>query len=168
MRHEPLAAAPHHEERERMQIYVDMDGVLADFDRQYETVFGTHADKRLDNVDWKAVRKVADFYLHIPPMLDMPQLWRHIGPHRPIVLTGVPLDVPEAPENKRAWVRKHLGREVKVICCRSREKSRYAKAGDILIDDWEKYRALWLAKGGRWVTHRSAADTIATLSEIGI
>lgn len=151
-----------------MQIFVDMDGVLADFDTGYEVAFGVRADKVADNVDWYAVRALDNFYLNLPPMPDMPDLWRHVEPYQPIVLTGVPGLVAEAPENKRAWVRRHLGDHVEVRCCRSADKSRHAVPGDILIDDWEKYRHLWLAKGGRWVTHRSAAATIQQLVALGV
>lgn len=150
-----------------MQLFVDMDGVLADFDAHHETVFGVRADKLADNVDWKAVRAVKDFYLNIPPMADLPELWDFIGRFRPIVLTGVPRSVAEAPENKRAWVRKHLGDAVEVRCCASKEKCRHAKPGDILIDDWEKYRDLWIGAGGRWITHRSAEESITKLLEMG-
>ncbi len=151
-----------------MQLFVDMDGVLADFDRHHESMFGVRADKIADNVDWKAVRAIEDFYLYIPPMTDMPQLWARIERYRPIVLTGVPASVAEAPENKRAWVRKHIGEHVEVRCCRSKEKCLHANAGDILIDDWEKYRDLWIGQGGVWITHRSAAETIAALDTLGI
>ena len=146
-----------------MQLFVDMDGVLADFDAHHEAVFGVRSDKLADNVDWSAVRARPGFYLHIPPMPDMDVLWAHIAPFRPIVLTGVPDSVPEAPDNKRAWVLKHLGAAVEVRCCRSRDKCLHAAPGDILIDDWDKYRDLWIAKGGRWITHRSAAETIQVL-----
>jgi hypothetical protein len=151
-----------------MQLYVDMDGVLADFDQHHETVFGTRADKVADNVDWAAVRVVKDFYLNIPPMADMPALWARIESYKPIVLTGVPRSVEEAPENKRGWVQRHLGSHVEVRCCRSREKCLHAEPGDILIDDWEKYRHLWIAKGGVWITHRSAAETALALDALGL
>jgi hypothetical protein len=84
------------------------------------------------------------------------------------VLTGVPVSVAEAPEHKREWIRRHLGAHVEVRCCRSREKSLHAAPGDILIDDWEKYRHLWVAKGGVWITHRNAATTIAALQALGM
>jgi hypothetical protein len=151
-----------------VQVFVDMDGVLADFDRHHEAVFGIRSDKIADNVDWAAVRVVKDFYLDIPPMADMPALWARIARYRPIVLTGVPFSVEEAPDNKRAWVRRHLGAQVEVRCCRSREKCLHAAGGDVLIDDWEKYRHLWLAKGGVWITHRSAAETVAALDALGL
>lgn len=151
-----------------MQIFVDMDGVLADFDTGHERVFGVRADKLADNVDWKAVRASPDFYLNLPPMPDMDVLWGHVALYNSIVLTGVPSSVEEAPANKRAWIRKHLGPDVEVRCCRSAEKCLHAAPGDILIDDWTKYRDLWIAKGGRWITHTSAADTIQQLVAMGV
>ena len=82
-----------------MQIFVDMDGVLADFDAHHEAVFGVRPDKVADNVDWSAVRAVKDFYLNIPPMADLPALWTVLGKHKPIILTGVPRSVEEASAN---------------------------------------------------------------------
>jgi hypothetical protein len=145
------------------QLFVDMDGVLADFDAHHEAVFGVRSDKRLDNVDWAAVRKVKDFYLNIPPMPDFDELWAFIEPRKPIVLTGVPRSVEEAADNKRAWAKRHLGDHIEVWCCRSSEKCRRCLTGDVLIDDWEKYRRLWLKAGGVWITHVSAAQTIEAL-----
>jgi hypothetical protein len=151
-----------------MTLFVDMDGVLADFDAHHEAVFGIRSDKVLDNVDWERVRGVKDFYLDIPPMPDFETLWRRIEAHTPIVLTGVPRSVEEAPENKRAWVRKHIGEHVEVRCCRSREKCQHAAPGDVLIDDWEKYRHLWIERGGVWITHVSAAETAEELALLGL
>jgi hypothetical protein len=151
-----------------MQLFVDMDGVLADFDSHHTAVFGVRSDKLLDNVDWDAVKRVKDFYLNIPPMSDLNVLWDFVGPLQPIVLTGVPSGVEVAAENKRAWVRRHLGTLVEVRCCPSKEKCLHARAGDVLVDDWEKYRHLWEAKGGRWITHTSAESTIHALMRLGI
>lgn len=151
-----------------MQLFVDMDGVLADFDGHHAAVFGMRADKLIDNVDWSKVKGVTDFYLNIPPMSDLKVLWDFIGPLKPIVLTGVPAEVEIAADNKRAWGRRHLGAHVEVRCCLSKEKSLHARAGDILIDDWEKYRHLWEAKGGRWITHTSSENTILDLKRLGI
>ncbi len=149
-----------------MQIFVDMDGVLADFDTHYEAVFGYRASKLADNVDWKAVRAVDGFYLAMPPMLDMQDLWACVAPFKPVILTGIPSSVSEAAENKREWARKNIGPDVDVICCRSSEKFLYARRDDVLIDDWEKYRHLWIGAGGQWITHVSAAESIAALDAI--
>lgn len=152
------------------QVFVDMDGVLADFDTGYKRVFGVQPDKAIENVDWEAVRRHAGFYADLPPMPDMRELWDFVSrlTPMPIVLTGVPSSVEEAPKNKRAWARRHLGGHVEVRCCLSKEKCLHAKPGDILIDDWEKYRHLWIAKGGRWVTHTSAENSINQLLEMGV
>ena len=84
------------------------------------------------------------------------------------MLTGVSSAVEEAPENKRAWVRRHLGNDVEVRCCPSKDKCLHAEPGDILIDDWEKYRHLWIAQGGLWVLHQSAAKSIQELVSLGV
>lgn len=152
-----------------MTVFVDMDGVLADFDRHHEAVLGRRPDKRADDVDWEKVRAAGDFYLGIPPTTDMRELWDAIAHLEPIVLTGVPSSLwNEASANKRLWVARHLGPSVEVICCLAREKGLHARPGDVLIDDWEKHRALWEARGGLWVTHTSAKTTLARLAELGI
>jgi len=97
-----------------MNLFVDMDGVLADFAQHHQAVFGWRPDTE-DNVDWAAVREVKDFYLNIPPMADLQLLWARIERYQPIVLTGVPEEIGEAPANKRAWVSKHLGPKVQVL-----------------------------------------------------
>src|SRR5579864_8315323 len=119
-----------------MQLYVDLDGVLADFDTGYERLTGVRPDKEADNVDWELVRRTPDFYLHLPPMPDFPALWARISRYDPIVLTGVPKSVTEASYNKRAWVKLYLPNTL-VISTQSSKKATYARPGDVLIDDWD-------------------------------
>ncbi|MBS7707901.1 hypothetical protein [Chelatococcus asaccharovorans] len=151
-----------------VRIFVDMDGVLANFDAHHEAVFGIRPDKKVDNVNWQQVRDHKGFYAGIPPMDDMMELWNFVTKHDPyrIVLTGIPYSVEEAESNKRGWIAKHLGDHVEVRCCKSRDKSLHAEPGDILIDDWDKYRHLWVKRGGTWITHTSATNTIAELTKI--
>lgn len=148
-------------------VFVDMDGVLADFDTGYELYFGTRPSKADDNVDWELVRGTEGFYRELPPMPDFDVLWRGLAGMNPIILTGVPREVPEAADNKLAWVRRIIGPDQPVITCRSKDKSLHIRQpGDILIDDWEKYRKVWIKRGGRWITHTSAADSLAALGEM--
>lgn len=152
------------------RVFVDLDGVLADFDTGYERAFGVRPDKAADNVDWEAVRREPGFYARLPPMPDMLELWAAIVwlVPQPVILTGIPKGVPEAADNKRAWVARHLGPHIEVRCCLSREKCLHAWTGDVLIDDWEKYKHLWLERGGRWITHTSARSTIEQLRGMGV
>lgn len=51
-----------------------------------------------------------------------------------------------------------------MIGCASKDKSLHIrKPGDILIDDWEKYRHLWEGRGGRWITHTGFSRSLAQL-----
>lgn len=155
-----------------MKLFVDMDGVLADFEGHYKNVFGVELDMVAyrthgrDNVNWKAVREHKDFFLGIPPMHDFELLWGYIIQLAPTVITGIPSSISEAADNKRAWVHKHLGPDVPVICCQPKEKYLHCKPGDILIDDWEKYKHLWVQAGGVWITHTSARATVQQLTQL--
>lgn len=151
-----------------MKLYVDLDQVLANFDAGYEALTGAPPCREADNADWAKMAAADNFYLNLPPMPDAMQLWGYIERYCPIVLTGIPYSVPNAAQNKREWVWKNLMADAQVITCRSADKCLQAEPGDILIDDWEKYKDKWVAKGGVWVTHVSAADTIRQLKELGL
>ena len=152
------------------QVFVDLDGVLVDFDAGYEKAFGVRPDKVRDNVDWNLVRSVPGFYAGLPPMEDALQIWSFVVQlkRKPIILTGVPKSIPVAADEKRAWCARYLGDDIQVVTCFSREKCLHMQPGDVLIDDWDKYRHLWLAAGGRFVLHRSAESSIDELLEMGI
>lgn len=145
------------------RLYVDMDGVLADFDRGHREAYGY---SRTRHTGWSHIKP--GFFRGLQPMPDMEHLWRAISHLGPIVLTGVPTSVNAASNDKIDWIRQHVGPDVGVICCQARRKWVYCRPGDILIDDSEEYRPLWEEAGGIWVQHECAAQTIKRLREIGI
>lgn len=151
-----------------MQLYIDLDGVLADFDAGYERLTGARPDKAKDDVDWVAVAAAGTFYLDLPPTIDYAALWARVSRYDPIVLTGVPRSVPDAAAQKLLWVRRWLGQRTIMIPTRSAEKAKHARPGDVLIDDWEKHRSRWEDAGGVWITHVSAIETDRRLTEIGL
>lgn len=150
------------------QLFLDLDGVLADFDRGYFEAFGIKPDKtRPESAEfWDRVRSKPDFYRTLPPMSDALDLWRGALPYRPIILTGVPRSVPGVDVQKLAWVAEHISQDAQVICCPSRNKWLYANTGDVLVDDWVKYRHLWLEIGGVFILHTSAADSLRQLHKV--
>lgn len=151
------------------QLFLDMDGVLADFDLLYLEKFGVLLDRsnpadRDDPSDiWDNIKSVETFYLDLPMMKDADELWKGaLKLHsNPVLITGVPRSIIDSENQKREWARKYLGSDVKVICCRSKDKSNYAKTGDVLIDDWFKYRHLWESAGGIFILHTSAIKSLA-------
>ncbi len=161
-------------------LFLDMDGVLADFDKHHENVFGWRPDRSrpaevYPDVDWNEIGKRKDYYLNIPPMEDAFQLrdFAFAACHSGLVgdvaiLTGIPRheSVPEAAMNKLSWIRKYISPSVEVLTCPSRDKSFFCDPGDILVDDWVRYRHLWEAKEGIFILHTSAEDSIERLRSI--
>ena len=153
-----------------MQLFLDLDGVLVDFDGHYAAVVGPLPDRNdpSRDVDWKKIGGM-DFFESAPPMPDADELFDFARPYNPIILTGVPsTGYQKAALAKVKWVKKHFGPYVPVLTTKSEHKSFHAKPGDILVDDWEKYKHKWIEKGGLWVTHRNAFDSIAELKGLGL
>lgn len=151
------------------RLFLDMDGVLADFDTGYYRLFGELPDRsKGDRPEmWKAIEAHGSFYRDLEMMPDAYELLAYTRPWRPIVLTGMPDSVPDAMAQKMAWVREHIGDDVLVIGTKSRDKSLWARPGDVLVDDWEKYRDRWEQVGGVWITHRTAERSIEALQRAG-
>lgn len=147
-------------------VFVDMDGVLADFDSGYEKHFGRrpHHDER--DVKWEQIRQIPFFFRRLEPMADAFALWQGVFAYKPVVLTGVPDSVPHAADEKREWIAEKFGADVQVICCRSRLKFEYGRPDDVLIDDRAKCGEPWTKMGGVWINHRSAADSLCQLQAL--
>ncbi len=147
-------------------LFLDLDGVLADFDRGVRTVTGKRPEELPTKVMWRELSRHKDFYGTLEFMHDAQDLWRFCEPFAPTILTGLPLGS-WAPEQKRRWVAHMLGPHVKVITCMARDKHRYASPGAVLVDDREKARAPWETAGGTFVLHTGAKTSIAALKELG-
>lgn len=147
-------------------LFLDLDGVLADFDRGVVAVTGKRPEQLPMKEMWRALSRHSDFFGTLDFIHDAQELWAFCAPHRPTILTGLPLGS-WAPEQKKRWVAHMLGAEVPVITCMARDKARYASPGAILVDDREKARNPWEAAGGRFILHRSAEESIAELAKLG-
>lgn len=151
-----------------MKVFVDLDGVVAGFDEHYERLFGVNPKRHPEPPDfWERIAQHKTFYRDLPVMADALDLWDGVlrFDRHPTVLTGVPSSLPDAAAQKRAWVAEHLGPHVKVITCRSRDKCLHGTAGDVLIDDWKKYRKYWVRMGGVFILHTSAAVSLIELDQ---
>ena len=154
------------------QIYCDMDGVLADFDKAIKDVIGgTFNDKR-----WYELPD--DFFLNMEPMPDAQQLWDFIGKYDPFVLTAIPRSSrgpisKRAAEDKTRFMKRWFGVDAnRMYPVMRADKMRFAKDGrdgrpNLLIDDHPKNIAQFKSAGGIGVIHKSARKTITELEEIG-
>ena len=148
------------------QIFLDLDGVLSDFDGHYEALFEVRPNQ--DTYDppdfWDRIREHGRFFRTQPMMKDAMVLWNAVKHLRPIILTGIPRSIPHVGHQKRQWVDEHLGRDVQVYCCPSKDKCKWGKPGDILVDDRIKYSGYWIEMGGVFIHHTSALTSIAALA----
>lgn len=148
------------------QLFLDLDGVLADFDGYYEDQFGVRPNQ--DTYEppefWDCIRSHGSFYRDQPLMKDAMVLWNAVSHLNPIILSGIPYSIPRVSVQKRLWVTEHFGTGVRLICCPSREKRSYGRPGDVLVDDRLKYAGYWIEMGGVFVHHKNAKATLTALA----
>ena len=147
------------------QLFLDCDGVLADFDKGSEAVFGVHPRKYEDEHGtekfWATLHAHPKYYENLPVMADAKDLYEAVAHLNPIILTGCPLGG-WAQEQKIRWRNKNFP-GVPMITTLSKDKRSHAKAGDVLVDDYLKYRHLWEEIGGVFIHHKSAEQSIIAL-----
>lgn len=135
------------------QLFLDLDGVFADFDGFIEAELGIVNNRENEDPNFwdKARAYKGRLYYDMKPLPWAKELWKELMGLNPIILTGCPWSIATAADDKRQWVAEQLDDEVEVVCCKSRNKSKYAKPGDVILDDWTKYKDLWEAKGGKFI-----------------
>lgn len=138
------------------KVYVDLDGVLAAFEKACTEFFGKMPSD-VGPKEWaRLMRDWPTFWIDLEHEKYALDLWKLIGRHANI-LSARPNGWPAAETGKRIWCRKMLPKfgynpEQECIICLRADKPKYAKQADgtpnILIDDHEGNIAAWKAAGG--------------------
>jgi hypothetical protein len=153
-----------------MQLYLDADGVLADFDKRATEVLGMPPreweEQNGSEKFWDTLYATPNFFLDMVPMPDAYVLYDAVAYLKPIILTGCPRGDWAQPQ-KFAWRDKYFP-GVQMICVPSTNKVDFCKPGDIIIDDWPKHMQKWIDAGGIWILHKNAEDSIRQLNDLGI
>lgn len=152
------------------QLFLDLDGVLADFEGGAQRLLGQPAkayqERHGSGGFWKKLATAPDFYGSLELLSDAHELWEAVQHLDPIILTGLPIGKWAEPQ-KRTWVERHFP-GTQVITTLARNKHTYCESGDVLVDDQPRYAESWEAAGGIFVQHTSAGESIEALRKLGM
>jgi len=161
------------ETEQKYTIYCDMDGVLTDFDKQFEKISGGVPPRQYEetngkNVFWKLIDDAGvGFWVGMPWMPNGKKLWDYISKYNPSILSA-PSQQNESRLGKRLWVRNNLSPKPKVILASAQNKQNYAGTNRILIDDRPSNVEQWRSKGGIGILFISTEQTISDLQKLGL
>ena len=161
-------------------IYLDMDGVIADFDQRFRDIAGMEPKEFEEKYGKKEFWKLIDeenkikFWVGIPVMSGAKKLVNYVSQYDYEILTA-PSIRKQSRIGKMVWLRKvHsdlFPNTPKVNFKPAKEKhqikSNLTKT-DILIDDKASTIDTWNATGGTGILHTSADDTIKQLKQLGL
>lgn len=155
--------------RSDARIYLDCDGVLADFDRGATEVLSM-APKEFEHryglkEFWSRLERAPGFFEHLELLPDAMDLYDAVREKGPVILTGLPRGSWAEPQ-KRRWAARHFP-GVKVITTRAALKREHCHPGDVLVDDNDRFRHLWEAAGGVFVHHARGRDSVQELARLG-
>lgn len=150
-------------------LYIDADGVLADFDKKVIEIFGKPVSSFDKGKFWAMLSKydaeVEKFFRNLPKCDGADQLVKFATDNfnHVTILTAAGYTPKDASQQKQEWFAEHYP-GLKVICvAKSPDKAQYASWDSILIDDRSKSIDPWVAKGGNGILHRNVPDTIEQL-----
>lgn len=163
--------------KSRFTIYCDMDGVLTDFEAQFDHYYGMsareYAQTKGPELMKKAVNDVGlDFWAKMPLYPGALELWSYISKYDPIILSS-PSTFKYAIQGKNIWIKNNLNPAPSNIIYKQTGHKEEAIQGlpeseikrSILIDDYYRNLAPWKELGGIGITHKSASQTINILKK---
>lgn len=161
-----------------MKIYVDMDGVLCNFDEQYKLMFGERPAevKRQEQEFWQNWDRfvLEESFIKLKPMPDAHEL---IGYLKLLRDSGIPVEILSSSGGKKHHENVRAQKEVWLaaneidfkpnIVPGGHLKAKYAKGPwYILIDDMDRNIESFEKAGGTGILHTSAHATIRVLEAL--
>lgn len=150
------------------KIYLDMDGVVADFNKFASDFLGREVHweaKDLNEEEWKRLGAVENMYFKLPLIegaTKLVALAKSFSTRFDVeFLTAIPrvTSVPSAGQDKIDWVNKYFPGMKVNFGPYSRDKQNWARPGYILVDDKRQNVEQWAEKGGIAVYHEGDFET---------
>ena len=161
------------------KVYLDMDGVLADFDQRFKDISGMAPREFESKYGSKAFWNLIDednkisFWVGIKPMPGAAELVNAVKKYNYELLTS-PSAKKQSYLGKILWVRNHsdiLGGKPRINFKRAKEKHEVKpelSKTDILIDDREDTIGRWNAAGGTGIVYKNIGQVLSDLKKLGL
>jgi len=153
------------------KIYVDMDGVLSDWEAQFKRYSGGIPVDTYDSLYgkqnlFKLVNKNSpEYYANMPWMKDGKLLYNFVNSFPNVQILSHAADA-KSKIGKQQWLKdKGITFEANLVPNR-KDKSKFATADSILIDDRKDVVNDYINAGGKAILHTNSIDTINQLKEI--
>jgi hypothetical protein len=157
-----------------MNLFVDSDGVIADFEKYFLDYFGYTHNSVSDEEMWKAINAHEDFFGSLPLMKNAEKflMQAHETPFFDalFILTACPKTnyFVAAIQKKNFYLRKFPELELHVLPMQGgKNKGLFMQSpGDILIDDFKSNIKHWRNLGGYGVVHKNFYETALEINYI--
>ncbi len=150
-----------------MKLFVDLDGVLTDFDKSLSDLLGKpikgHGQFGNDPKIWKAIDEAGTYFWKSMDWLpDGKELWNAVKKYDPTILSSPSRHI-TSKEGKKMWIDENISGTPLIL---DSKKEKYAKEGYVLIDDRKKNINKWENAGGVGILHKDTGSTIAQLEKL--
>ena len=155
------------------QIFLDQDGVLADFESGLTKALGYKVDLKDKKDVYEAEKRkltAQRLFLNLEPL---PDAWKLVdycmnsGIHTEILTAAGTVNRTLVIKDKIDWIRRYVHPHWIVIPTFSgTQKAAFAHKKAVLIDDRERNIKCWKEAGGIGILHTTADDTIEQLDYI--
>ena len=152
------------------KIYLDMDGVIADFDRRYKARYKMEPREAEKNKEFDKffTQFIADGeFANLDLMPDAMQLIDYLRslkvPTEILSSSASEKRDPDIRPQKLEWLKKHNIEFHPIIVPGKKHKKDYSKADAVLIDDTQVNIDQWRREGGIGILHTDALTTINIL-----
>lgn len=160
------------------KLYLDMDGVVADFNAYAEKICGFKvSDDRWPEDAWLKIKENPRIYAELEKtpeadeLVNFCKIFANNYNYDLMFLTAIPRsnDVAWAFQDKFDWAKRHYNDIPIMFGPYSKDKHLHCRSGDILIDDRTSNIIEWRNAGGIAVLHKGNLDvTITELTNIVI
>jgi len=162
---------------ENSKIYLDMDGVLADFFAEYTVLAGlprgsSYRDIPPAKVDPTLNKMIGtDFFARLPKFPTADSLVKLVlGYVDQYSICSSPLrgDHENSESHKRVWIKKHLNpqpSEIVITDMKERHAVNADSSPNILIDDRGDNITKWRARGGIGLKYQADEDSLNTVAQ---